>query len=331
MNILYALSAVVAIVLISTIGVWGLGLYYLFGVVVPYLALAIFLTGFVYRVIKWAKAPVPFHIPTVCGQQKSLPWIRDSKIESPSTTLGVIARMALEILLFRSLFRNEKVELKGAKKLIFGGNKYLWLGGLAFHWSLFVILFRHLRLFTEPVPSLVILVQNLDGAFQFAIPTLFITDFVILLALTYLFVRRVIFPQIRYISLSSDYFAVLMILAVVISGILMRVFFKVDIVGVKELAMGVLTFHPTIPEGIGLAFYVHLTLACTLIAYFPMSKMMHLAGVFLSPTRNLKNNSRMQRHTNPWNYPVKVHTYEEWEDEFREVMKKVGLPLEREE
>ena len=76
-----------------------------------------------------------------------------NNIESPRNTVGVIARMALEVLLFRSLFRNERVELKGAQKLVYGGNKYLWLGGLAFHWSLLIILLRHSRLFTEPVPT----------------------------------------------------------------------------------------------------------------------------------------------------------------------------------
>jgi hypothetical protein len=55
--------------------------------------------------------------------------------------------------------------------------------------------------------------------------------------------------------------------------------------------------------------------------------MMHMPGIFLSPTRNLKNISRKHRHMNPWNAPVKVHTYEEYEDEFRESMKEVGLPV----
>jgi hypothetical protein len=57
---------------------------------------------------------------------------------------------------------------------------------------------------------------------------------------------------------------------------------------------------------------------------------MHMGGVFLSPTRNLANTNRMKRHINPWNSPVKVHTYEEWEDEFRDKIKAAGLPLERE-
>ena len=50
----------------------------------------------------------------------------------------------------------------------------------------------------------------------------------------------------------------------------------------------------------------------------------------MSPTRNLTTNSREKRHTNPWNYPVKVHTYQHYEDEFREKMVEAGLPVEKE-
>ena len=110
MNILYSLFAVILLILFPTLGVWGLGLNSLFGIVVPYVALATFVAGFIYRVLKWGSAPVPFHIPTVCGQQKSLPWIKASEIDSPSTTKGVVARLALEVLFFRSLFWNERVE-----------------------------------------------------------------------------------------------------------------------------------------------------------------------------------------------------------------------------
>jgi len=101
-------------------------------------------------------------------------------------------------------------------------------------------------------------------------------------------------------------------------------------VKVKEWAMGMLNFHPALPEGVGLLFYIHLFFAALLIAYFPLSKLMHMAGIFLSPTLNLRNDSRMRRHVNPWDYPVKVHTYEQWEGEFRKAMKEVGLPVEKE-
>ena len=109
----------------------------------------------------------------------------------------------------------------------------------------------------------------------------------------------------------------------------MRYLIRVDITAVKELAMGLFTFNPVVPEGIGVIFYIHLFFLCTLIAYFPFSKLMHMAGVFMSPTRNLANNSRAVRHINPWNYPVKFHTYAAYEDDFRERMIEAGLPVEK--
>ena len=105
--------------------------------------------------------------------------------------------------------------------------------------------------------------------------------------------------------------------------------FTVPVVNVKELAMGLITFQPVIPDHIGTIFYIHFFLVCTLIAYFPFSKLMHMGGIFLSPTRNLSNNNRAVRHINPWNYPVKIHTYAEYEDEFREKMVEAGLPVEK--
>ena len=107
--------------------------------VVPYAAVVILVGGLTWRVVRWSLSPVPFRIPTVCGQQKSLPWIKSSWLESPHTTGVAVARMALEILLFRSLFRNTRVELDKGPRLLYGENKFLWLGALAFHWSLLII------------------------------------------------------------------------------------------------------------------------------------------------------------------------------------------------
>jgi len=110
----------------------------------------------------------------------------------------------------------------------------------------------------------------------------------------------------------------------------MRYWFKTDIVEVKQLALGLVAFHPIVLEGVGALFFMHLFLLSSLIAYFPFSKLMHMGGVFLSPTRNLANNNRSKRHVNPWNYPVKVHSYREWEEEFRDKIIASGLPLEKE-
>jgi nitrate reductase gamma subunit len=329
MNLGFSLVAVIILVLIAVLGVGPAGFHTIFGVVIPYAAFAAFLVGAVYRVLKWTGTPVPFRIPTTCGQQKSLPWIKDNLLESPSNTAGVVGRMLLEVLLFRSLFRNTKVELRGERPL-YGGAKWLWLAGLIFHWSFLFIVLRHLRFFVEPVPRWVNMLALLDGLFEIGVPTLYLTDLAILAGVSYLFLRRVTIPQLRYISLPSDYFPLFLILGVAVSGILTRYFFKVDLLGVKELSLGWIRFHPVVPEGIGISFYIHLFLVSVLFAYIPMSKLMHMGGVFLSPTRNLANDSRMRRHINPWNYPVRVHPYEEYEDEFREKMKAAGLPVEKE-
>jgi nitrate reductase gamma subunit len=324
----YPLAAVTAMILLVAIAYQFQPAHYLLLVIIPYLTMIAFVGGFIYRIVGWANSPVPFNIPTVGGQGQSLGWIKSDKLESPGDYAEVAGRMALEIFLFRSLFRNSKVEKASSQKLVYGGNRWLWLGGLLFHWSLLIILLRHLRFFTEPIFPPSIWLGALDGVFQFALPTLFITDFVILIALTYLFVRRVVFSQVRYISLATDYLALFMLLGVAISGVLMRSLFKVDLVAIKELAVSVVSFSPAVPDSIGLPFYIHLFMVCVLAAYFPFSKMVHAPGILMSPTRNLKNDSRAVRHVNPWNRPVRIHTYAEYEDEFRQPMKKAGLPVE---
>src|SRR4030042_1080800 len=61
-----ALFAVLGLILVAYIGARG-NLQIIFGVVVPYLAMLIFVEGFVYRLIQWARSPVPFRIPTPAG------------------------------------------------------------------------------------------------------------------------------------------------------------------------------------------------------------------------------------------------------------------------
>ncbi len=335
MRLLFPLLAVAVLILVAFAGATA-GLNFLFGVVIPYVAFAIFVFGVVLRVVQWARVPVPFRIPSTCGQEKSFPWIKRNKIDNPSSTGAVVVRMLLEILLFRSLFRNTKAEIHyepfspAGPKVTYGSAKWLWLAGLAFHWSFLTIAIRHLRFFTEPIPSFVSLLEYLDGFFQIGVPAIYATDAVILAAVTYLFIRRVIVPQLRYISLPADYFPLFLIFGIVASGVLMRYVTRIDVVGIKELAMGWVTLHPTVPDGIGVMFYVHLFLVSTLFVYFPFSKLMHMGGVFLSPTRNLANNNRAVRHINPWDYPVKIHTYDEYEDDFRDLMKQAGIPVEKE-
>ncbi|OPY60546.1 MAG: Nitrate reductase gamma subunit [Syntrophorhabdaceae bacterium PtaU1.Bin034] len=328
-NVLLAFIAVSVLFLVGMVGA-GVGLRTVFGVVVPYLAFCIFLIGLIYRVLGWAGVPVPFRIPTTCGQQKTLPWVRHDKLDNPGSTMGVIGRMALEVLCFRSLMRNSRTEMTNGAYPVFRPSLLLWFGALAFHWSMLVVVTRHLRFFNEPVPSFITLVTQADGILQVGLPYYLITSCIFLLSLIYLALRRMFNPQVRYLSLFTDYFPLFLLCGVALSGFWLRHVQKADVVAIKELVMGLVSLSPTVPENVSLLFYGHFFLVCTLIAYFPFSKLVHMAGVFLSPTRNMANNTRQVRHINPWDYPVKLHPYDEYENEFREKMKAAGIPVEKE-
>jgi nitrate reductase gamma subunit len=333
---MFAFIAVLVLLLIAWAGV-SINLQWLFGVAVPYLAVIVFVVGFTRKVMGWSRSDVPFAIPTTGGQAKSFDWIQDAKIDNPSSQFGVFMRMVLEVFTFRSLFRNTRMKLKEGK-LFYQLEIFLWVGALAFHYAFLTVLLRHTRFFLEPVPWCLQMLENIDSffrieiiypQFQFGLPGVYLSGFVLLAAVTYLAVRRIVIPPVRYISLASDYFPLILIFGIAFTGIMMRYVTKIDINAAKQLTMGLVTFHPTVPEGIGAIFYIHLFLVCTLLAYFPYSKLMHLGGIFLSPTRNMLGNTRAYRHVNPWNYPVHVHTYDEYEEEFRGKMVEAGLPVDK--
>jgi len=300
-----------------------------FGVVLPYAAIMVFLAGFVWRVMNWGKSPVPFRIPTTGGQQRSLDWIKPARLDSPYTTTGTVGRMVLEVLTFRSLFRNTKAELKHeGPRLLQWSSKWLWLFALLFHYSFLIIFMRHFRLFLDPVPYCITLMETLDGILQVGVPRFYLSDALIVGALLFLLCRRLFDYKLRYFSLPADYFPLFLLLGIALSGIFLRYLVKSDIATVKVFIMGLVSLSPVSGEGVPPLFFMHLLFVSALLIYFPFSKLMHMGGVFFSPTRNLPNNSRAVHHVNPWNPPKKFHTYAEYEDDFRDLMDEAGLPLE---
>ena len=332
MKYAFSFLAVIALILIAWLGSLIPGMPYLFGVALPYLAMLVFLGGCVYKVVQWAKSPVPFPIQTTCGQGKSLDFIKHNRLEAPATNGEVVARMFLEIVTFRSLFRNTKSEIHEGPFLTYESSKWLWCFALIFHYSFFSIVVRHMRLFLDPVPAWIGWWEFVDGIFEIGAPTWYLSDAGLVLGCVLLFSRRLITRHVRYISLVNDYFPLVLIFAIAITGILMRFFLRadIDIVNIKQLTVGLVTLSPVIGAKIGSIFFIHVFLVCVLLAYFPFSKLMHFAGVFLSPTRNLKNDSRAVRHINPWNPKITPHSYAGYEDEFREFMVGAGIPVEKE-
>jgi nitrate reductase gamma subunit len=309
---------------------WGLGpaFPFLFGAVLPLLALVVFLAGFAGKILVWAASPAPFPIALSGGQQRSLDEIPPQRLEAPPGPFWAACRVGLEVLCFRSLLRNSQARETPGKGLVYPPAPGLWLAALVFHYMLLLILLRHLRFFLDPAPAGLGLLLSLDGFFQMGAPRLYLSDGAFLLALAFLLGRRLLEPRLRGLSLPGDYFPLLLLAALAGTGLYLRHGGQEDTAALKAFAMGLVSLRPAPPEGAGPVLFMHLAYASALLFCFPCSKLMHMGGIFLSPTRAAANNSRERRRVNPWNRPRSFRTYARYEEDFRGSMAAAGPPLD---
>ena len=216
-----------------------------------YFATAIILFGLGYKIRQYALTPAPLPIPIT---------------PAPTTRAGVVRRMLLEVILFSSLFK---------------ANKWIWLFGWIMHAALLLVLLRHLRYFTEPVWSWVILIQPIGTYAAFAL----------LAGLAGLWARRFLIDRMRYISSPSDHLMLALLVAIALSGLGMKFVAHTDIVAVKAFFLGLMYFDwQPIPSDWMLI--LHLLLVAILMIIFPFSKLLHAPGIFFSPTLNQVDNVR---------------------------------------
>lgn len=228
-----------------------------------YVATTIFAVGLVNKVVQFTRAPVPLKIPTM---------------PAPLTQYGAAGRVMREVVLFESLFRSDK---------------WLWLFAALFHVGLLLVLLRHTRYFLSPVWGVVwegvVLVQPFGAYAAFAMLT----------GLLVLLVRRVILSRIRYITNPSDILMLVLLLGIALSGTLMTFSVHTDIIALKQFLVGLLVFSLQ-PLPVHAPLLVHLFCVVILMIVFPFSKLLHLPGVFFSPTRNQCDNTRERRHFAAW-------------------------------
>lgn len=224
-----------------------------------YLATVVLVAGLVRKIGRYATTPAPLRIATT---------------PAPLSRGGVAVRMAGEVLLFASLFKSDK---------------WLWMFGALFHGALALVLLRHLRYFTEPVWGWVVALQPLGIAAGFAL----------VLGLGGLWGRRLAVERIRYISRPSDHLMLLLLAAIVLSGLTLKYVARTDIVALKEFIIGLLTldWRPLPADPLVL---IHLGLVVVLMAVLPFSKLLHIPGIFFSPTLNQIDDPRERRRVAPW-------------------------------
>ena len=224
-----------------------------------YFAAVVFVTGLVGKVVQYARTPAPLKIPTT---------------PAPTTTGGVVLRMAREVVFFESLFR---------------GNKWTWIFGWVFHFGLFLVTLRHLRYFIDPVWVPIQLIQ----------PFGMYGGIAMVLGLGGLWARRFLVDRVRYITGPSDHLILGLLVLIGCSGLLMSFVVHTDIVSVKEFFRGLMAFDIR-PLPADPLLLVHLFLVAALMIIFPYSKLLHAPGLFFSPTRNQVDNPREKRHIAPW-------------------------------
>jgi nitrate reductase gamma subunit len=193
---------------------------------------------------------------------------------APVTQTGVVLRMLREVVFFESLFK---------------GTKWTWIFSWMFHMGLLLVLLRHLRYFINPVWLPIELIQPFGKYAAFAM----------VLGLAGLLVRRIFVDRVRYISAPSDYLWLILLLTIGMSGATMTFLVHTDIVAVKNFFTGIWTMSfgslPMDP-----VLLVHLAMVAVLMILLPFSKLLHIPGIFFSPTRNQVDNSREKRHLVDW-------------------------------
>lgn len=193
---------------------------------------------------------------------------------APVTRTGVVLRLFREVVFFESLFKS---------------TKWTWLFGWMFHLGLLLVLLRHLRYFTDPVWLPIQLIQPF-GVYA---------GFAMVIGLIGLLVRRIFVDRVRYISSPSDYLWLAILIIIGLSGLTMKFVMHTDVVMVKEFFIGLMGFgFGTLP--IDFPLIIHLLLVALLMLLFPFSKLLHVPGLFFSPTRNQVDNPREKRHLAPW-------------------------------
>ena len=171
---------------------------------------------------------------------------------------------------------------------LFKSSKWTWIFGWTFHFGLLLVLLRHLRFFTDPVWFWVNMLQS-AGIYA---------GYAMVFGLLGLWARRIFVDRVRYISAPSDHLMLGLILAIAGTGLLMKFVWHTDVVSVKVFILGLIRFNVQPLPGDPLIL-LHLALVVALMFVFPISKLLHVPGLFFSPTRNQIDNPRERRYLPP--------------------------------
>jgi nitrate reductase gamma subunit len=221
--------------------------------ILPIFTVLFFLGGLFYRIFIWKNLAAP----------------KMTLYPAPKTSKDRFVSLMKETFLFSSLFK---------------ADKNLWFMGWIFHAMLALIFIGHFRVLSYlPDRMLASMGMSTD-----AIGTMSTTagggaGIVVLIAVIIILLRRMMTPRVKEISSAGDYFAMLLILAVIITGDAMRFFAHFDLNQTRDYFYALITFSASAEMApTNIWFLSHFLLAQLLIIYIPFSKILHFGGIFFT-------------------------------------------------
>ncbi|MBI5528641.1 MAG: respiratory nitrate reductase subunit gamma [Deltaproteobacteria bacterium] len=225
------------------------GMAFVVGGLMPYAAAALFLAGMVSRFRAWYKTPQPAKMTLF-----------------PAAEGGMWKDVLAETFFFPSLFKGDRV---------------LWGFAWFFHATLAFVFVGHVRVFTGLADrAMLALGMSPETIDSLSAGAGGVAGIVLLATGVLLLVRRLGMTRVREISAFSDYFALLLLLAIIVTGDFMRFGGHFELADTRAWAFSLLTFSPEVPPKP--MFLLHILFAQLLFMYIPFSKILHFGGIFFT-------------------------------------------------
>lgn len=169
---------------------------------------------------------------------------------------------------------------------LFKGDKTFWSMAWFFHLTLALIVVGHLRVFTGLIDSMLMTWgMSTEAINQMSASSGGAAGLIIMVAAFFLIVRRMTMGRVREITNPADYLALLLILAILVTGNAMRFGEHFELEQTRLYFSQLFTFSLA---GIAIPhnnmFQVHFLLVQLLVIYIPFSKILHFGGIFFTQT-----------------------------------------------
>ncbi len=226
---------------------------YLVAGIMVYVAVAIFILGMAYQVYQWLRAPKTR--------------VKTGVFPKPRSAVTRWGEVAIDSFTFPQVIKIDRT---------------MWVFTIFFHFALLGAFVGHLRLIREITPLFNLL--GTQGMDQFALWSGSLMGILLMVALVYYLLRRLVSPY-KEISVPEDFILIILLILAVVMGDYMRFLGKVHTTDYRAYLQSLIALRPAFPRVLAdsstkWALVLHVLFANLLFIYFPFSKLVHLIATF---------------------------------------------------